>query len=321
MNMAIRELFLTITLLLATYFGTFAEVGEGGLVVGAERLPEYIHLLEGRRVGVLANNTSRIGQRHLVDSLLASGVDVKLLFAPEKGFRGDGVERHRDSYLGIEILTLRSRPRANDVFRCDVIVCDLQDEGVRTSASLRALVRVMQQCADIGVPLILLDRPNPNGRCVDGAIVESQYCTSEEVLPLPLLHGMTLGELARMINGEGWLVGGAKCHLTVVPYVESAEESGDDGPCAIYSVGLADNKPLIALGGGGIDLSQVVDSYKNRSVGEAFFIGEEFDSQIGAGYVRDMIEMDYTAPEIESMWSGDVERFSAHREKYLIYED
>lgn len=297
-------------------------------VEGNRRIADYIHLLQGKRVGVLANHTSRINDTHLVDTLLSVGVDVKLIFTPEEGFRGDGVVRHRDSYMGIEIVNLTHQPKANDVFRCDVVVCDLQDVGVRTSSPLVALVRLMGVCADIGVPLIVLDRPNPNAPCVDGAIVEARYRTTEEVLPLPLLHGMTLGELARMINGEGWLSGGAKCPLTVVPCLQATKEPTTTAECGtsepsfeVISVGLAAKTPIaIVQGANGIDLSGVVEAYRESGMAEEFFVGEEFDRVIGASYVRDMIMLDYSAPQIHSMWRGDVERFKAQRTPYLIYD-
>ena len=150
-----KRSFLTIILLfLWGAVAVSATTPDGSFVEGNGRLAEYIHLLQGRRVGVLANNTSRLDERHLVDTLLASGVDVKLIFAPEEGFRGDGAVRYRDSYMGIEVVNLIQCPKANDVFRCDVVVCDLRDEGVRTSSSLRAMVRLMSVCADIGVPFV-----------------------------------------------------------------------------------------------------------------------------------------------------------------------
>lgn len=289
---------------------------------GDERLPEYLHLLQGKRVGVLANHNSFVEDRHLVDTLLSAGVDVELIFAPEDGFRAEGVVRQRDTYMGIEVLNLTRSPKANDVFRCDVVVCDLCDTGVRTSHSLRALVRLMGVCANIGVPLVVLDRPNPFGRCTDGAVVEPQYRTSEDMLPLPLLHGMTLGELARMANGEGWLTEGAKCPLTVVPYVESTDETPFPTIDPIFSVGLAENVPIVVENcEGAVTLLTVVENYANRSEEQEFFLGEEFDRQMGVSYVREMIELGYTAEDIESMWSGDVEGFATQREEYLIYEN
>lgn len=318
-----KTLFTTLTLLLVVVFrGLCADyaANEGGVVVGAERLSEFRHLLEGRRVGVLANEKSRIAEGLLIDTLLASGVDVTLIFAPEGGFRNDGVERMRDSYMGIQVLTLTDLPKSNDVFRCDLIICDLQCSGVRSAAEVGALYRMMQVCATVDVPLLLLDRPNLNGGCVDGAIIEAPLRRGAEDLPLPLLYGMTLGELARMINGEGWLTGGIKCPLTVVPCEDYERgESGGESTVVPLSRGLCVEVPIVNERGE-IDLSLLVAAYKKRNTTEEFFVGEEFDWQIGTSYVRDMIEMGYTAAEIESMWSADIERFCREREEYLIYE-
>lgn len=317
-----KNIFLTILFVLLGAVATNAQEPSEPMHSGDERLPEYLHLLQGKRVGVLANHASLVEDRHLVDTLLSVGVDLKLIFAPEEGFRADGVVRQRDTYMGIEIINLTHRPKANDVFRCDVVVCDLRDTGVRTSAPLRALVRLMGVCADIGVPLVVLDSPNPLGRGADGVIVESQYRTSEDVLPLPLLHGMTLGELARMVNGEGWLREGTKCPLTVVPYVQTTEEATEQSTYPIFSVGLAQRVPIVS---GqvevAIDLLAVVESYANRNAEQEFFMNEEFDMQMGTRYVREMIALGYSAEEIERVWRGDVERFIVQREPYLIYEN
>lgn len=199
---------------------------EERVVVGAERIGDYIHLLEGHRVGVLTNHTGVVSKTtHLVDTLVGRGVDVRVIFAPEHGFRGDrAVGEHvpsgRDAYTGIEVVSLYGagrKPKANDVFGCDVVVADLQDVGVRFYTYLSTLYLMMQTCADVGVELVVLDRPNPNGMIVDGPIIEEQYRSFVGMLPIPVLHGMTLGELARMINGQGWLGEGRKCRLTVVP--------------------------------------------------------------------------------------------------------
>ena len=294
-----------------------AQVGERG-VAGAERLSEYTHLLEGRRVGVLANHSSRVGSAHLVDTLLASGVDVTVIFAPADGFRGDGmVSKGRESHLGIAIKTLLAAPKANDIFACDVIVCDLHSTGMR-GEELTALYRMMGVCADLEVPVVVLDRPVQGGRVVDGPIPESRYCASGDILPLPLVYGMTLGETARMINGEGWLAGGVKSPLTVVPCVGYGDERERVDSVELISRGLAVEVSLVNEEGV-IDLSAVVEAYANRNAEEEFFIGEEFCRQIGASYVRDMIELGYRAEEIYAMWRADAERFQSQREPYLIY--
>lgn len=205
--------------------GLSAQSTSEGIVVGDERMQDYVPLLEGKRVGVLTNHTAVIDGVHLVDTLMNRGVNVSLIFAPEHGFRGKGsagehIASSRDAYTGIEIVSLygsSTAPKANDVFRCDVIVVDIQDVGVRFYTYLSSMYLMMQTCADVGVEMIVLDRPNPNGMYVDGPIIHEQYKSFVGMLPIPVVHGMTLGELARMINGEGWLKGGAKCKLTVVP--------------------------------------------------------------------------------------------------------
>lgn len=195
------------------------------LVIADCRLSDYLPLLQGKRVGVLTNHTAVVEQTHLVDTLVRCGIDVSVIFAPEHGFRGnyaagERVSSERDVHTGVEIVSLYGRsfaPRANDVFRCDVIVVDIQDVGLRYYTYLSTLYLMMQTCADVGVPMVLLDRPNPNGMYVDGPILEQEYKSFVGMLPVPVVHGMTLGELARMINGEGWLERGVKCQLTVVP--------------------------------------------------------------------------------------------------------
>ena len=297
---------------------TFCVNAEEGvrLICGAERLAEYSHLMEGRRVGVLANHASLVGNRHLVDTLLSCGVDVTVIFTPSDGFRGDGAPSGRDSYLGIPIKTLHSAPKANDVFGCDVVVCDLQDGGVRGSA-VEALYRTMGVCADLQVPVVVLDRPLDNKRVTDGAIPEQRYCTAYQIPPLPLVYGMTLGEVARMINGEGWLSGGSKCPLVVVPAVGGTDASAT--PITIAARGVVVDV-VISNERGEIDLSGVIKSYTESENRAEFFVGDEFNRHLGVSYARDMVEQGYTAPEIHTMWRPDIERFILKRAPYLIYK-
>ena len=287
------------------------------LTIGAERLAEYSHLIEGRRVGVLANHTSRVGSTYLVDTLLSCGVDVMVIFTPSDGFRGEGTPSGRDSHLGIAIKTLHSAPKANDIFGCDVVLCDLQDGGVRGSA-VEALYRTMGVCADLEIPFVVLDRPLANGRVTDGAIPEQRYCTACQMPPLPLLYGMTLGEVARMINGEGWLSGGRKCPLTVVPAVGWSGEVSTT-PASIVARGVA-SCVIITNERGEIDLSGIVGAYSESENKEEFFVGEEFNRLLGVSYAKEMVEQGYTASEIHTMWRPDIERFFALRTQYLIYK-
>lgn len=220
-----RRMVIGLVVLLSLSLGLKAQNGAERIVVGDERIADYVPLLEGKRVGVLTNHTAVIDGVHLVDTLTNLGVNVNIIFAPEHGFRGKGsagehIASSRDAYTGIEIVSLYGSsyaPKANDVFRCDVIVVDIQDVGVRFYTYLSTMYLMMQTCADVGVPMVVLDRPNPNGMYVDGPIIKDEYKSFVGMLPIPIVHGMTLGEMARMINGEGWLDGGVRCNLTVVP--------------------------------------------------------------------------------------------------------
>ncbi len=214
-----------LAVVLTALWGIGSLFAQERIVVGDERISEYLPLLQGKRVGVLANHTSVVDGVHLVDMLLNYGVEVTMIFAPEHGFRGtksagEHIDSSRDAYTGIEIISLygSSRtPKANDVFRCDVILVDIQDVGLRYYTYLSSLYLMMQTCADVGVPMIILDRPNPNGMYVDGPIIREEYRSFVGMIPVPVVHGMTFGELAQMINGEGWLEEGRKCRVTVVP--------------------------------------------------------------------------------------------------------
>jgi uncharacterized protein YbbC (DUF1343 family) len=196
------------------------------ITVGAERLDRYLPLFEGRRVGIVTNHTGMVEGRHLVDTLLARGVAVEMVFAPEHGFRGtvaagEHIDSQRDAATGLEIVSLygsNRKPRPEQLGRCDVVVFDIQDVGCRFYTYLSTMHLVMEACAESGVPMIVLDRPNPNGMYVDGPMLDTtRHRSFVGMHPIPIVHGMTLGELARMINGEGWLAGGVTCELTVVP--------------------------------------------------------------------------------------------------------
>lgn len=197
----------------------------GTVITGAERMQAYLPLLEGKHVGVVTNHTGMVSGRHLVDTLLAAGVKIAMVFAPEHGFRGtlgagEKVNDTVDAATGIRIVSLYGaarKPKAEDITRCDIVVFDIQDVGLRYYTYLSTMHYVMEACAENNVPLIVLDRPNPNGMYVDGPILDTaRYRSFVGMHPIPVVHGMTLGELARMINGEGWLAHKVKCELTVV---------------------------------------------------------------------------------------------------------
>jgi len=194
------------------------------VVVGAERTAVYLPLLHGQRVAVVTNQTGMIGSTHLVDSLVALKVKVTKVFAPEHGFRGDAdagahVKDQRDLRTGLPIISLygkNKKPTTAQLADVDVLLFDIQDVGVRFYTYISTLHYVMEAAQEGGKKVIVLDRPNPNGFYVDGPLLDKAYASFVGMHPVPLVHGMTIGEYARMINGEGWLKSARKCDLTVI---------------------------------------------------------------------------------------------------------
>ena len=202
--------------------------GQKKILPGAERMDLYLPLLEGKRIGIVANQTSLVGKTHLVDSLGAmksDGVRIRKVFSPEHGFRGEAeygerVEGGIDLKTGLPVISLYGRnrkPSAEDLAGLDLILFDIQDVGVRFYTYISTLYYVMQACAENGLELVLLDRPDPNGFYVDGPVLEPAFSSFVGLHPVPVVYGMTIGEYARMINGEGWLGGELECMLTVIP--------------------------------------------------------------------------------------------------------
>ena len=194
--------------------------------VGAERTQKYLPLLEGKRVAVMANQTSMLGKEHLVDFLHNKKINVVGIFSPEHGFRGtadagEHVASSVDKRTGIPIWSLygsgSGKPSADKMKEFDVLVFDLQDVGLRFYTYYASMARLMDACAEHNKKMIILDRPNPNGFYVDGPVLNMKHKSGVGWLPIPVVHGMTLGELALMINGEKWLPQGRTCDITVVP--------------------------------------------------------------------------------------------------------
>ncbi|WP_420151237.1 exo-beta-N-acetylmuramidase NamZ domain-containing protein [Spirosoma sp.] len=219
---------LIIATLLAPYSAT-AQANQSqttsSIQTGADQLDLYLPALQGKRVGMVVNHTSRIGRTHLVDSLIARGIAIKTIFAPEHGFRGqatDGEEisSGRDPRTGIMITSLYGKnykPTPKQMDSLDVVVFDIQDVGARFYTYTSTMHYVMEACAETNKPMIVLDRPNPNGHYVDGPVLDPKFKSFVGLNPIPVVYGLTIGELARMINGEGWLAGSKTCSLTVVP--------------------------------------------------------------------------------------------------------
>ena len=215
----------------ATTAGTVADTTEQpqkaqkAVVTGAERTSAYLKLLKGKRVALFSNQTGVVGDKHVLDVLLDNGVDVVTIFSPEHGFRGkadagEKVSSSVDEKTGVAIYSLYGvkggAPDDATMEKFDVLVSDIQDVGLRFYTYYVTMVRLMDRCAEFGKQMIVLDRPNPNGMYVDGPTLDMKFKSGVGSLPIPVVHGMTLGELALMVNGEGWLKNRRKCRLKVV---------------------------------------------------------------------------------------------------------
>ncbi|MBX0332657.1 DUF1343 domain-containing protein [Pontibacter sp. HSC-14F20] len=210
----------------AAQSGTTAkpDVAQAPIVTGADQTEAYLPYLKGKRVGMVVNPTSIIGDKLSVDSLHALGVNIVKVFGPEHGFRGDAsagikVEDSVDPATGIPVVSLygkRNKPTKEDLADVDLMIFDIQDVGTRFYTYTITLHRVMEACAENGVELMVLDRPNPNGFMVDGPILEPENKSGIGIHPIPIAHGLTVGEFAQMINGEKWLANGVQCKLNIV---------------------------------------------------------------------------------------------------------
>lgn len=222
-----RKLFIPLFLLFtACTFAQSEPVNEPALRVGAEVTESYLPLLDGKRVAVMSNQTGMVGDEHLVDLLVRHRVNVAGIFSPEHGFRGtadagEHVSSSIDEKTGIPIWSLYGsgggKPSPDQMKRFDVLLFDLQDVGLRFYTYYASMARLMDACAERGKKMVVLDRPNPNGFYVDGPILDMKHKSGVGWLPIPVVHGMTLGELALMINGEKWLPQGRACDVTVIP--------------------------------------------------------------------------------------------------------
>ena len=199
------------------------------LVVGANQTEKYVYKLNNKSIGIVANQTSVIlnedgSYSHLIDSLLKLKINIKRVFAPEHGFRGDAdageyVKNGSDKKTGLPIISLygkNKKPALNYLKDIDIMIFDIQDVGVRFYTYISTLHYIMEACAELKIPLIILDRPNPNGDYIDGPVLDMKYKSFVGMHPVPIVHGMTVGEYAKMINGESWLSDELHCDLTVI---------------------------------------------------------------------------------------------------------
>ena len=200
------------------------------IITGANQLNEYLPLIKDKNIGIVANQTSVIfkknnGFSHLVDSLIAHKINIKKVFAPEHGFRGnadagEAIKDGKDSKTGIDIYSIygkNKKPSSTQLNGIDLMIFDIQDVGARFYTYISSLHYVMEACAENNIPILILDRPNPNGHYIDGPVLEPEHKSFVGMHPIPVVHGMTIGEYAKMINGEKWLKNGIQCNITVIP--------------------------------------------------------------------------------------------------------
>jgi len=230
--MTMNKRFQSLALIIAVLFLNCAPVentsdkvlSEKKILTGADQVDQYLPLLKGKRVAILANQTSIIGKTHLVDSLKNLGINIVKVFGPEHGFRGKAsagiyVADEKDAATGIPIISLygkKNKPSKEDMADVDIMMYDLQDVGVRFYTNINALSRLMEACHENDKELVILDRPNPNGYLIDGPILDMKFKSGIGMFPIPAAHGLTVGEFAQMANGEGWLTNKVKCKLKVI---------------------------------------------------------------------------------------------------------
>ena len=317
------------------------------------------------RTAVVANQTSIVGNTHLVDTLIQAGANVAKIFCPEHGFRGTAaagahVDNSVDTKTGLPIISLygkNKKPSPEQMKDVDVVIFDLQDVGCRFYTYISTLHYVMEACAENDIPLIVLDRPNPNGHYVDGPVLDTaHYRSFVGMHPVPIVYGMTIGEYAEMINGEGWLAGDIKCNLAVVPLQGYKRDSvGYELPVppspnlrnahaiALYpslclfegtncGVGRGTDWPfeIVTFKKIKLDLRQeqapaafslkyLMEMYRRVPKGKFFLKNNFFDKLAGNGDLRRQIEKGWSEEKIRATWQPALDEFKKTREKYLIY--
>ena len=217
---------LLITIIMLTIVAAFSMCNDAKKppIPGANQIELYKSIIEGKSVAVVANQTSMIGSTHLVDKLLAIGINIRVIFAPEHGFRdladaGESIANGKDTITGIPLISLYGshlKPTGQDLAGIDVVIFDIQDVGTRFYTYISTLHYILESCAENHVKCLVLDRPDPNGFYFDGNILDTAYSSFVGMDPVPVVHGMTVGEYAKMVNGEGWLKNGIKCDLIVI---------------------------------------------------------------------------------------------------------
>lgn len=383
---------------LLLFLGTFSITcwcSTSHVVTGAEQTHLYFPLLKGKKIVLFSNHTGMVGNQHLLDIMVNYRMKVIGVISPEHGFRGtadagEHVNNSVDAQTGVPIYSLYNGKEGKASLQvlksADVLVVDIQDVGLRFYTYYISMLKLMDACAEVKTPVLVLDRANPNGFYVDGPILDMKYKSGVGALPIPIVHGMTLGELARMINGEGWLSNQRKCKLTVIPCKNYTHQTRYELPIppspnlpnmqSVYlypstcffegtnvSLGRGTSKPfqqyghpdMIGYGYSftpqsvagaknppqlgktchgvdlsktdtaliqrrGIDLSYVINAYRNLNIGSKFFT-PFFEKLAGVGYIREMIMNGCNADTIKAKWQKDVEQFKQQRRPYLLYQE
>ncbi len=219
-----KILFIVYLIVTLSSCGNVNKLTTNNIIPGAEQVNKYLPLLKNKKVAIVANHASLIKQTHIVDSLLALNVDIKKVFCPEHGFRGNGdageyIEDYYDIKSGLKIVSLygkNKKPKRKDLSDVDIVVFDIQDVGVRIYTYISTMHYVMEACAENNVEFLVLDRPNPNGFYIDGPTLDTAFQSFVGLHPVPLVHGMTMAEYARMIEGENWLKKSNKCNVKYI---------------------------------------------------------------------------------------------------------
>lgn len=220
----IKNTFILLNMWVATACAASQTDSSKMLKTGAEQTNLYVSDLKGKTVALVVNHTSTIGKTHLADSLLSLGIKIKTIFAPEHGFRGtadagEHVANGIDKKTGLPIVSLygaNKKPSQAQLEGIDVVIFDIQDVGARFYTYTSTMHYVMEACAEQSKKMLILDRPNPNGHYVDGQVLDRKFASFVGLNPVPVVHGCTVGELAQMINGEGWLSGNKRCNLQII---------------------------------------------------------------------------------------------------------
>jgi uncharacterized protein YbbC (DUF1343 family) len=362
------------------------------IIVGAEQTDRYLSQLKGKNVALVVNQSSEVQGQHLVDLLFQKKINVVKIFAPEHGFRGladagQHLKNNIDSATGLPIVSLygkHKKPTSKDLKNIDVLLFDIQDVGVRFYTYLSTLHYIMEAAAEHGIEVIVLDRPNPNGGRIDGEVLNLKYKSFVGMHPVPILYGMTIGEYALMINGEGWLKNGLNAALTVVPLINYRHDSyyslsvkpspnlPNDLSIYLYpSLAFFEGttfsagrgtlqqfqlygspyykkkafsfKPISREGAkhpkhqnkrcygvdlssevqeinGKINLSYLLDAYKNYPYKKKFFLKSRFiDKLAGSSKLREQVLSGKSAKQIRKSWQQGLNAFKKMRQNYLLY--